>query len=98
MGLPRWLGVVRASGAWLERSEAASIYPGVENLLLAARALGLGACLTTWHLFADAELKAILGIPPDVDTYAVIPVGWPLGHHGPVGRGPVDEQIHRDRW
>jgi nitroreductase len=98
IGLRRWLRVARSSRAWGSRSEAASILPGVENLLLAARALGLGACLTTWHLLAEDELKEILGIPRDVHTFAVIPVGWPLQPFGPVRRGPVEAAIHRDHW
>lgn len=80
------------------RSEAASVYPGVQNLLLAARALGLGATLTTWHLAFEAEFKALLGIPRAVHTFAVVPVGWPRGRLGPVVRRPAAEAIHRDRW
>jgi nitroreductase len=81
-----------------QRSEAASIYPAVQNLLLAARASGLAATMTTWHLFCEADVKAILGIPKDVRTYALIPLGWPLGRFGPVTRRPVDEVIRRDHW
>jgi nitroreductase len=81
-----------------QRSEAASIYPAVQNLLLAARARGLAATMTTWHLFAEADVKRVLEIPSDVRTYAVIPVGWPLGRFGPVTRRPVDEVIRRDHW
>ena len=80
------------------RSEAASVYPGVQNLLLAARAHGLGATLTTWHLALEPEFKAVLGIPRRVRTFAVIPIGWPLGNMGPVKRTPASEVIHRDRW
>ena len=80
------------------RSEAASIYPAVQNLLLAARSLGLAATLTTWHLMAEGEVKRVLGIPRGVHTYALIPVGWPVGRFGPVSRKPVEEMIHRDRW
>jgi nitroreductase len=79
-------------------AEAASVYPGVQNLLLAARALGLGAVLTTWHLMLETEFKGVLGIPRRVKTFALIPVGWPLGNFGPVRRKPADEAIHRDRW
>jgi nitroreductase len=79
-------------------TEAASIYPGVQNLLLAARALGLAATLTTWHLFFEQEWKRVLGIPGSVHTYAVIPVGWPRGRFGPVRRRPAREAVHRDRW
>jgi len=81
-----------------DRSEAASVYPGVQNLLLAARAHGLGATLTTWHLALEGEFKSILGIPRGVRTFALIPVGWPRGRLGPVVRRPASEAIHRDRW
>ena len=81
-----------------QRSEAASVYPSVQNLLLAARASGLAAAMTTWHLLCEADVKAILGIPKGVRTYAVIPVGWPMGRFGPVARRPVDEVIRRDHW
>ena len=84
--------------AFSGRSEAASVYPGVQNLLLAARALGLAATLTTWHLALEPEFKAVLGIPRSVKTFAIIPVGWPRGNFGPVVRRPVAEVIHRDRW
>ena len=80
------------------RSEGAFIYPAVENLLLAARAHGLAACLTTWHLFREDEFKAVIGIPKEVRTWAIIPIGWPLRRFGPVNRRPVDEVIHRERW
>jgi nitroreductase len=79
-------------------AEASSVYPGVQNMLLAARALGLAANLTTWHLFLEREVKQVLGIPRGVNTYAIVPVGWPLGRFGPVSRRPAAEAIHRDRW
>ena len=78
--------------------EASSVYPGVQNLLLAARALGLGAVITVWHLFYEHEWKRVLGIPRDVQTFAVVPVGWPKGRFGPVTRRPAGEVIHRDHW
>jgi nitroreductase len=98
LGARRLLAVVRNSRTFSDRSEAASIYPAVQNLLLAARALGLGATLTTWHLMAEGEIKEVLGIPRRVHTFAVIPIGWPIGRFGPVRRRPVDQLIHRDRW
>ena len=84
--------------AFAARSEAASVYPGVQNLLLTARTLGLAATLTTWHLALEPEFKAVLGIPRSVKTFAVVPVGWPRGNFGPVVRRPAAEVIHRDRW
>ena len=79
-------------------AEAASVYPGVENLLLTARALGLAAALTTWHLFFEDEFKKVLGIPKGVHTFALIPVGYPRGNFGPVRRRPATETIHWEGW
>jgi len=97
-GSRRFLALLRHSWAFADRSEAASIYPAVQNLLLAARSLGLAANLTTWHLMAEGEVKRVLGIPRAVHTFALIPVGWPAGTFGPVRRHPIDPMIHRDRW
>ncbi len=79
-------------------TEASSIYPAVQNLLLAARAQGLGANVTIWHLLNNADWKALLGVPKDVGIYAVIPVGWPMGTFGPVRRRPLDDVLRWDRW
>src|SRR5262249_47820327 len=79
-------------------ANAASVYPGVENLLLAARALGLGATMTTWHMFLEDDFKRVLGLPRYMTPFALIPVGYPLGHFGPVRRRPAKEVIHWDRW
>src|SRR3954453_17826705 len=85
-------------GRFAALREGSSISPGVQNLLLAARALGLAANITIWHLFLEHEWKAVLGIPRRVNTFAVIPVGWPLGRFGPVRRQAPEDAIHRDRW
>lgn len=79
-------------------SAYASIYPAVQNLLLAAHGLGLGAVLTTLHLAAEADIKALLGIPPHVQTVGLIPVGHPRRKQGPPQRIPASERTHRDRW
>lgn len=79
-------------------SEGASIYPACQNLLLAARALGYGGVMTTWHAFVEPELRALLGIPDDVAIAATIPLGRPAGHHGPVRRRPLAELVYEDRW
>jgi nitroreductase len=89
---------VRNTQKFLSTGETASIYPGVQNLLLMARALGLAATLTTWHIMFEQEVKAILGIPRPVNTYAIIPVGWPAGRFGPVNRKPATDSIHWERW
>jgi nitroreductase len=80
------------------RWSGASIYPAVQNMLLAARALGLGATLTTRHLLHEKEAEAALGLPPGVHSYAIIPIGYPLGRFGPVGRGPLADVVYEDRW
>jgi nitroreductase len=81
------------------RGSGASIYPAVQNMLLAARALGLGATLTTRHLMYEKETEAALGLPPGVHSYAILPIGYPLGEFGPVGRGrPLSEIVFQDRW
>ncbi len=76
----------------------ASIYPAVQNMLLAARALGLGSTLTTRHMLFGEEADAALGLPEGVKSYAILPIGWPMGNFGPVGRGPLDEVVFLDRW
>jgi nitroreductase len=80
------------------RWSGASIYPAVQNMLLAARALGLGATLTTRHLIYEKEAEAALGLPPGVHSYAIIPIGYPVGKFGPVRRGPLPEFVYQDRW
>lgn len=80
------------------RGTAASIYPAVQNLLLACRAKGLGATLTTLHSLHEAEVNAVLGLPEDAMTFAMIPVGYPLGKFGPTKRLPVEGLIGWDGW
>ncbi|MFF7336687.1 nitroreductase family protein [Streptomyces sp. NPDC008163] len=79
-------------------AEGSCVYPGVQNILLAARALGLAANITIWHLMLEQEWKDALGIPSDMHTFAAIPVGRPQGNFGPVRRRPVADVVHRDRW
>lgn len=80
------------------RTAGSSIYPAVQNLLLACRAKGLGATLTTLHLRHEREIDAILGIPENAATFAMIPVGYPMGKFGPTKRLPVDDVIGWDGW
>jgi nitroreductase len=77
---------------------ASSIWPGIQNLLLAARATGLGAVATTYALAFRDELETLLELPEHVRAQAVIPVGFPLGRFGPVRRLPVGEVMMCDRW
>ena len=80
------------------RHSGSSIYPAVQNMLLAARALGLGSTLTTRHLFFEKESEEALGLPPGVHSYAILPIGYPMGNFGPVGRGDLSEFVYQDRW
>jgi nitroreductase len=75
-----------------------SLFPAVQNLMLAARARGLGTTLTTLHKLREREVKAILGIPDDWETVALIPVGRPLGRFGPPRRIPSALVTHWNRW
>ncbi len=79
-------------------SDGASVYPACQNLLLAARALGYGGVMTGWQFAADAELRALLHIPDDVELMATITLGRPLGRHGPVRRRPLPELVYGERW
>jgi nitroreductase len=74
------------------------IYPAVQNLMLAARALGLGTTLTTLHRAHEAEVKELLGVPEDIETMALIPIGWPQGNFGMGPRRPVEEVTYWDAW
>jgi nitroreductase len=96
---PVWIVACMEEGnAAPTRMSGASIYPAVQNMLLAARALGLGATLTTRHLLYEKESEEALGLPPGVHSYAILPIGYPMGKFGPVGRGPLSEIVYQDRW
>ena len=77
---------------------AGSIWPGIQNLLLAARGLGLGAAPTTLGLRDQDAVRQILSMPDTMAALCLIPVGWPLGKFGPVTRKPVSEIMKFDRW
>ncbi len=98
LGLPHSATAARNFPRFMQRSTAACILPGVENALIAARSLGLGACLTTWHLLFEQDFKRVLGIPRAVSTWAVIPVGYPRGRFGPVSRRPLSQSLHWNAW
>jgi len=80
------------------RTSGSSIYPAMQNMLLAARALGLGATLTTLYLNFENEVDAALGLPDDVHSYALLPLGYPMGRFGPVRRLPIEEVVYGDQW
>jgi nitroreductase len=98
LGWRRSAGLIRNSGRSVSITEAGSVFPGAQNMLLCARTLGLGAVMTTWHLCLEQEFKQILGIPRRVKTFALIPVGWPRGRFGSVSRGSAAEVIRYNGW
>jgi len=75
-----------------------SIWPGIQNLLLAARALGLGAAPTTLALQDQAAVAKVLNLPETMGAFCLIPVGYPLGKFGPVTRKPLSEILRFDQW
>ena len=75
-----------------------SIYPSVQNLLLAARSFGLGASLITLPLWSLPTTRHILHLPETVTPACIVPLGWPRGRYGPTTRRPVTDVIHRDRY
>lgn len=82
----------------LARMGGSSIYPAVQNIILACRAYGLGTVLTTIHMFFEDEVKQILSLPPEVQTYALLPIGYPVNKFGPIKRKPVKEVVCLDRY
>lgn len=75
-----------------------SVYPAVQNLLLAANALGLGSAMTTLATLFAEELAAVLELPTSVQPMAVVPLGWPARALGPPRRLPLSARVHRDRY
>jgi nitroreductase len=95
---PVWIVACLEDGPTPNRGTGSSIYPAVQNMVLATRALGLGTTLTTRHLHFEKEADAALGLPEGVHSYAILPIGYPMGKFGPVGRGPLKEIVYQDRW
>ncbi|MFK7915714.1 MAG: nitroreductase family protein [Pseudomonadales bacterium] len=79
-------------------TEGASVYPAVQNLMLAARGLGYGGVITGFQGAVEADLKALLGIPEATLIACTITLGKPVGNHGPVRRRPMTELVYGDTW
>jgi nitroreductase len=94
---PVWI-VPCLEGGTPTRTSGSSIYPAVQNMLLAARAVGLGATLTTLYLAFEKGAEAALGLPEGVHSYAILPIGFPLGRFGPVRRVALGDVVFEDRW
>jgi nitroreductase len=75
-----------------------SVYPAVQNLLLACRAVGLGASLQTLPIWISPVARRILGLPRSLVPVCVIPIGWAKGNYGPTTRRPIGEVVHLDRY
>ena len=94
---PVWI-VPCMHGANPTRTAGSSIYPAVQNIILACRALGLGTVITTNHLIFEPEVRQVLGLPSEIQTHALMPIGYPRGRFGPVRRRPAKEVAMLDRF
>jgi nitroreductase len=95
---PVWIVACMRSESPASRFEGASIYPAVQNMILACRALGLGTVLTTRHTGRGEEADAIFGLPEHVRSYAILPIGFPVAPFGPVRRGPLEDVVFEDTY
>jgi nitroreductase len=85
---------------WTRRGEpqTQALFPAIQNVLLACRAVGLGASLTTLHLAFAKEIDPWLGLPPERPSCAMLPIGWPVGRHGRPPRRSVDGCLFWERF
>ena len=90
--------VIFPAGAPREQYTWSALYPAAQNILLAARALGLGTTFTTLHGVAEPTIRDVLNVPTHIKLAAMIPVGWPDANFGPVTRRPVTDVVHRNGW
>ena len=75
-----------------------AVYPCVQNIMLACRAVGLGAALTTMHQLFEDEMHERYGIPDEYGVVVTIPIGFPMGNFGPVRRTPAEQLTYFERW
>jgi len=85
---------------WKRRgqTQVQALFPSIQNILLACRAVGLGVSLTTMHLAFGREVDEYLGLGPDTPSCAMLPMGWPLGKFGRPPRKSVDEKLFFERY
>jgi len=85
---------------WTRRGapQLQALFPAIQNVLLACRAVGLGASLTTVHLAYGREIDAWLGLPENAPSCALLPIGWPLGRYGRPTRRPVDACLFAEAY
>ena len=79
-------------------TSANSVFPWLQNMMLAARALGVGSVLTTLHPQVDARVARLFGIPVDVEIFGCVPMGYPRGNFGPTSRKPITELAFFNEW
>lgn len=94
-------GLKHRSVGWPQLSVSSfygSVYPAVQNLLLACRAVGLGASLQTLPIWITPIASRILGLPRNLEPVCIIPIGWAKGRYGPTTRRPIEEIVHIDRY
>jgi nitroreductase len=84
--------------AFADETVYTGVMPAVQNLMLAARALGLGTCLTTAANVLEGKTKQALGVPQHIQLVALLPLGYPAGEFKEVSRIPVSEKVHYDAW
>ncbi|MDO8434516.1 MAG: nitroreductase family protein [Candidatus Binatus sp.] len=75
-----------------------TLYPATQNLLVAARSLGLGTTMTTFQMVAEKQIRELLGMPQDIKFAAMVPIGWPARPFERVKRKPMSKVIHWDKW
>jgi nitroreductase len=95
---PVWIFPCARVSAQPTITSGSSIYPAVQNLMLAARAHGIGTTLTTIYRRDNARVNALLNLPEGWDTAALIPLGYPEGRWGTAARQPVETVTHGDRF
>jgi nitroreductase len=81
-----------------ERFLWSAVYPAAQNVVVAARALGLGAVFSMLHVIAPGQVRAVLGIPPAVKIGVMLAIGWPERPSGPMYRKPLTEVLRYDHW
>jgi nitroreductase len=96
---PKAMAITDAKQPRISVVGGGSIYPAVQNALLACRAEGLGCVLTTLLCEVEPEVRALLAIPDPWYTAAVVPIGYPVKRgHGPISRRPIAKLVFAERW
>jgi nitroreductase len=96
---PKMMAITDAKLDRISMVGGGSVYPAVQNAMLACVAEGLGCTLTTLHCLREGEVKALLDIPDGWATLAMVPIGYPIGRgHGPITRQPPAALAYRDTF